>query len=172
MSLIWKIVISRWILNVSLCRICIHIDARTLARSSHGRPLCRRRDHNAVAHAISSHSSPFSALHEWHGNRLSITHAHSYECESKTSSSSRVVQTQAMIHTDGVGGEVQLWMQPSCYTCRSYERSRMRGCDGDLRLRLLRELLAWLTAKNYVVDDPSTSNLQDQDRVRVTSVRW
>lgn len=144
MSLIWKIVISRWILDISLCRICIH----TLARSSRGRLLCRRRGHNAVAHAISSHSSPFSALHEWHGNRLSITHAHSHERESKTSSS-RVARTQATMHTGGVGGEVQLWMQPSHYTFHSYEKSRMLGHGGDLRLRPSRErlLLAWPMAK-------------------------
>lgn len=33
MSLIWKIVISRWILDISLCRICIHTGARTPSRA-------------------------------------------------------------------------------------------------------------------------------------------
>lgn len=176
MSLIWKIVISRWILDISLCRICIHTGARTLARSSRGRPLCRRRGHNAVAHAISSHSSPFSALHEWHGNRLSITHAHSHGRESKTPPS-RVVRTQATIHTGRCRwGGVQLWMQPSCYTFRSYERSRMLGHGGDLRLRPSRErlLLAWPMAKTTwpTTRARASSRIRSVRGVRVTSVRW
>lgn len=56
---------------------------------------------------------------------------------SRKTPSSRVARTRALMHTGGVGGAVQLWMQPSVLyvPCRSYERSRMRGRGGDLRLR-------------------------------------
>lgn len=167
MSLIWKIVISRWILDVSLCRICIHTGARTLARSSRGRPLCRRRGHNAVAHAISSHSSPFSALHEWHGNRLSITHAHSHRDASRKY---RLVESRTNASDDTRGGVASVGRcSCSCSPRVLYVPLLWEVEDARPRRRPSPSSLKRATAprvthgENYVADDPSTSKLQDQE---------
>lgn len=186
MSIIWKIVISRLFGSPGpfVSRICIHTPMHAHARTH--RPLLRGRGRTMqFARAISGHSSPFSASHEWHGNRLSITHAHSRDRDTwrgtpSVRTSSRVEAANACDDArprqreGGGGGWGGGWgsaageTQPPCVvvTCRSEERrSRMRGRGGDLRLLSLskeRPSSPRVTHdENYVADDPSTGNFRD-----------
>lgn len=166
--------------------LCVpHLHTHTHARiPSHAysrkRPLCANAGHNAVARAISGHSSPFSASHEWHGNRLSITHAHSRDRDTwRENTVVRRRESQrmrAMMRPrrasigwgEGKGGcswkrcslRVLLYVPAS-----TSERSRMRGRGGDLRLLSLKRTadppLRVTHGENYVADDPSTGNFQD-----------
>lgn len=92
-------------------------------------PIVHRRGHNAVAHAISSHSSPFSAL------RASDT-VTVYPSPTHTHDENTVVESRANASNGGVagGGSGTAVDAALVCTCYSYERSSMRGRSGDLRL--------------------------------------
>lgn len=145
MSIIWKIVISRLFGSPGpfVSRICIHTPTHAHARAR--RPLLRGRGRTMqFVRAISGHSSPFSASHEWHGNRLSITHAHSRDRDTwrgtpsvRRRESKRRMRAMMRAHDrEGGGGiegeerEVQLERRSlRVLLLRAAPRSGGRGCE-------------------------------------------
>lgn len=187
MSIIWKIVISR--LSGSpgpfVSRICIHTPTHAHARAH--RPLLRGRERTMqFARAISGHSSPFSASHEWHGNRLSITHAHSRDRDTwrgtpsiRRRESKR--RMRAMMRAHGKRneeGEVQLERRSlRVLLLRAAPRSGGRGCEAAAATfafspsRKERFVLAWPTARTMWPTTRATFGIRRVSHVRQV-IKW
>lgn len=124
--------------SVPLCPASAYTHTRMPSHAhSRKRPLCADAGHNAVARAISGHSSPFSVSHEWHGNRLSITHAHSRDRDTwRERTPSSVVESRSecvrwCAHDGRRWGEAAAGRNAAsvcCCTCL-HLRSRGRGCE-------------------------------------------
>lgn len=148
MSLIWKIVISRWILDVSLCRICIHRLTHTPMCASRGRPLC-------IDAGTMQSPMQFRAIQVRLALRASDT-VTVYPSPTHTHDENTIVESRTNASNGGVvgGGTVQL-DAALVYVLFLREVGHARPQRRPSPSTSSTTLLRVTHGENYVADDPS-----------------